>query len=228
MIVSEPDQPPDPATDYPPRESIRTRDYIRIDPGVFQGALPVVVFWIANSLFSAQIAIAASFVVSVIVFIRNKSSGAIRLLAILGFLIVSASAVTGLLFDSDRAFAAQNIIGDFVFAAIFLGSIAVGRPLIGIIARELTPGIQPVMDVRHAVFVQLTLINAALNVFTGVVRIFMFASLSTNTYVIVSRVAFLPLTAGFIVLCYVMITRTAIRIWPADMPHAHMLRGNRR
>jgi hypothetical protein len=206
------------------RDRVRTRDYISIDPSVFHGLLPVAAFVITNYLGPAQLAIAVSFIVSCVIFFRHRTRGVIRLLSVIGFTIVASSAVVGLVFESDRAFAAQNIMADVAFAALFAGSVIIGRPLIGAIARDLVPGIQPVMEPRHPVFVQLTLLNAAINIASAVVRALMITSLPVNTYVIVSRAVFLPVNIAFIALCYVMITRTAIRIWPADEPYEHLRR----
>jgi hypothetical protein len=194
------------------------RGYIKPDFRVFQGGIPPAVFFIANWLGPTQVAIALSFAASVWVFVRNPGSGVIRALSVLGFCVVTGSAIVGLALDSDKAFVAQNLIGDFAITAVCIGSVLIGRPLIGAIARELVPGIQPVMPVDHRVFVRLTLINAALNLGTGLVRILMLGALSANAYVVVSRVAFLPISALFFVLCYRWITQEAIRIWPADMP----------
>jgi hypothetical protein len=90
--------------------------------------------------------------------------------------------------------------------------------MIGAIAREMVPGIQPVMPLDHRVFMMLTLVNAAINLGTGVARIFLLDALTENQYVIVSRVVFLPLSIGYFLFCYREITRAAIRLWPDDMP----------
>jgi hypothetical protein len=66
--------------------------------------------------------------------------------------------------------------------------------------------------------VQLTLTSAAINLGEGVVRIFLLIALSDNAYVILSRVLFIPLSIGFYVLCYALVNREAIRIWPEGMP----------
>jgi intracellular septation protein A len=219
-----PSPPSDASPEQPRGERARTLDYLNIDASIFQGLLPVATFLVVNQFGPAQAAIGASFVVSAIIFVRNRARGVIRLLSVLGFSIVTISAIIGIVADSDRAFAAQNIVADVIFAAIFIASVLIGRPFIGLIARDLVPGIRPVMELRNPIFVQLTLLSAAINVVSAVARAFMIANLSVNTYVIVSRVVFLPVNIAFMVLCYVMITRTAIRIWPADEPYEHLRR----
>ncbi len=215
-----------PGAEPPPdeRNRARVRDFLNIDANVFQGFAPAVVFLIANQFGPAQIAIVLSFAAAVVVFARNKTSGVIRLLSTLGFAIIAFSTVLGLALDSDRAFVAQNIFADIVFAALFVSSVLAGRPLIGAIARELVPGIRPVMRVNLPVFVQLSLLNAAINGVSAVARYFMIESMSVNAYVILSRAVFIPVNIAFVVLCYVMIVRTAIRIWPEDEPYEHLRR----
>ena len=68
-------------------------DYIQLDPHVFIGLVPVAVFLIANYLGPAQVAIGLSFAVSCVVFVVNRSHGAIQMLSVLGFTIVAISAI---------------------------------------------------------------------------------------------------------------------------------------
>ncbi len=217
----------DPASAEREHEAARVRDFLNIDASVFQGFAPAIVFLIANQFGPVQVAIVLSFAAAVLVFVRNRASGVIRFLSSIGFAIVAFSTALSLALDSDRAFVAQNIFADVVFAAIFAGSVLAHRPLIGAIARELVPGVRPVMRVDLPVFVQLSMLSAGINVVSAVSRYFMIESMSINAYVILSRVVFIPVNIAFIVLCYVAITRTAIRIWPEDMPYEHLRRRGR-
>jgi hypothetical protein len=220
-------EPPPAEGQQDARERARVRDFLQIDASVFQGFLPAIVFLVANRFGPTQLAIVLSFAVAVWVFARNKSSGVIRLLSAIGFLIVAFSSVLGLALNSDRAFIAQNIFADIVFAVLFAGSVIVGKPLMGAIARELVPGIKPVMHIDLPVFVQLSLLNAAINAVSAVVRFFMIENMSTEAYIVLSRAVFIPVNIAFVVLAYVMVTRTAIRIWPEDEPYEHLRRRGR-
>lgn len=206
---------------------VRAQDYLRPDFRLLQGLLPVLVFIVLNRQATTQIAIGASFLVSIVVFWHNRSSGIIRFLTVLGFSLVAVAAVIGLILDNDKIFVAQNIATDFAIVAVSIGSIMVGKPLIGALARELTPGIRSVMAIDHPVFVKLTLINAALNVVTGVARIFLLQEVTANQYAVLSRVLFFPLSFAFVLLCFIWIGRTAIRIWPADVPFEDIRPGGR-
>ena len=226
------DPSPAPGGDVPQFDEVADdrmrRGYLRPDFRVLAGILPSVAFLVLNSVTATKIAIVVSFVVSAAVFVRNPGSGVIRALTVISFAVVFASAVVGLALDSGKAFVAQNMVGDFLIAAIFLGSVVIGRPMIGAIAREMVPAIQPVMAVDHFVFVKLTLINVVINLVTGAARLVLLDALTENQYVIASRALGFPLGVAFFLYAYREITRVAIRIWPADAPPPEQWRPARR
>ena len=76
---------------------------------------------------------------------------------------------------------------------------------------------KPVMAINHPAFVWLTALNGVMNAGQGVARWFMLDAMEVNTYVVVSRVVFIPMTVAFVVLCYAIVNRVAVRIWPADV-----------
>lgn len=199
------------------RSTIRMRDHVRFDPHILIGFVPVTVFLIANALGPAQVAIALSFAASCAVFVLTPGRGATRLLSITGFAIVTVSAVVGILADDDRIFVAQNIGIDLAFAALFAGSVFIGKPLIGLIAREAAPGIKPVLVLQDPVFVRLSLLNAGINIIEAALRVAMLGLLDANTYAVVSRASAVPVTILFIAYTYHEIFRRAIAIWPVDM-----------
>ena len=164
--------------------------------------------------------ISASLAVAVIVFARNRQSGVIRALSVLGFAIVAVSAAVGLTINSDKAFAAQNIVSDFAIAPIALGSILIGRPLAGAVGRELFPAIRPLVPERHGVFVVLTLVVVGINLATGVIRLVMIDALSTNDYVLLSRLIGIPFNILLFGLAYVLVLRVVEREL-AENPHLH-------
>ena len=156
-----PDEAPEDALDAPNLPDFRKLahgDFSAVDWRIFWSLLPLVVFLVLNSfrpedLWRTQVAIIASFAASTWVFATNRDSGVIRFITVLGFIVVAGSAVVGLAADSAKAFAAQNIYSDFLVAAVCLGSIAIGKPLVGAVARESIPALRTLMDPRHRVFV---------------------------------------------------------------------------
>jgi len=195
------------------------RDF-RFNPSVMEGGLPVVVFWLVNQFADAPVSISASFATAIIVFARNKQSGVIRALSVLGFVVVAGSAAVGLMMNSDKAFAAQNIVSDFVIVPIALGSILIGRPLAGAVGRELFPAIRPIVPERHRVFVFLTLVVVAINLSTGLIRLAMIDALSTNDYVLLSRVIGVPFNILLFGLAFVLVLRVIERELEEN-PHLH-------
>lgn len=193
--------------------------------GVLEGGAPVIVFWIANNLGPAPVAIVLSFLAAAVVFARNRKSGIVRVLSIVGFAIVAASAAVGLAFNSDKAFAAQNIVSDVSFVVIGLVSLAMQRPFVGPITRELIPALRPHLLDTDRVFYVLTVVNIALNVAQAVMRTWLIDVLSTNDYVVLSRVTAIPFNVGYFGLAYVLIVRRLDAIESAGQPPSspHML-----
>ena len=215
--MNRPDEPPEAAPE-PPNLPEFTRflhgDFSGVDWRIFWTALPVVVFLILNTfwpedLWRTQVAIVGSFLASAYVFATNRDSGVIRALVVLGFLIVAGSAAFGLAINSAKAFAAQNIFTDFIMAAISLGSVLAGKPLVGAVARQGVPALRTLMDPKHRVFVYLTLTFMAINIFTGIFRIFLLGEFNATEYVLISRATGLPFSVGFLIACYFSIKRTA-------------------
>ena len=215
--MNRPDEPPEGAPE-PPNLPEFTRflhgDFSGVDWRIFWTALPVVVFLILNTfwpedLWRTQVAIVGSFLSSAYVFATNRDSGVIRALVVLGFLIVAGSAAFGLAINSAKAFAAQNIFTDFIMAAISLGSVLVGKPLVGAVARQGVPALRTLMDPKHRVFVYLTLTFMAINIVTGIFRIFLLGEFNATEYVLISRATGLPFSVGFLIACYFSIKRTA-------------------
>ncbi len=215
--MNRPDEPPEGAPE-PPNLPEFTRflhgDFSGVDWRIFWTALPVVVFLILNTfwpedLWRTQVAIVGSFLASAYVFATNRDSGVIRALVVLGFLIVAGSAAFGLAINSAKAFAAQNIFTDFIMAAISLGSVLAGKPLVGAVARQGVPALRTLMDPKHRVFVYLTLTFMAINIVTGIFRIFLLGEFNATEYVLISRATGLPFSVGFLIACYFSIKRTA-------------------
>ena len=193
---------------------------LKFNYGVAQGGFPVLVFWIANNMGPTELALVLAFVTAVAVIVRNRQSGVIRALSILGFVVVAASAVAGLILASDKAFAAQNIVSDLALVVIGLGSVVLGRPIIGMITRELIPGLRQMLPEADRTFVILTLGFVALNLVQAIVRIYMLEAMSANTYIIVSRVFAVPLNLAFFVAAWMLVSRRVRDVSPRRPPEA--------
>lgn len=202
-----------------------------IDWRIFWSALPVLAFLVLNGfwpedLWRTQVAIVGSFAAAAWVFANNRDRGVIRVIAVMSFVVVSASAVVGLALNSAKAFAAQNIVADFLMAAICLGSVAIRKPLVGAVARESVPALRTLLAPDHRLFAVLTLTFMAMNLATAVFRIFLLDWLATaNEYVIVTQVTGRPLSAAFVVVCYFAIKRAARAVEAAAATPDHVPTG---
>ena len=185
-------------------------DASQINNEIWLSILPIAAFLGVDRVADTRVAIAAGFVAAVLVFLRTRKSGVIGYLAIGGIVIVGGTAVVGIILDSDKAFFASDAIGDFLWMGAFLVSVVVGRPLIGVFVREMFPGVRDWIPETHRVFVALSLAWAVQNVVTAVIRIILLDSLSTDSYLLWSRVATWPLNIGLFAISYYVIAH-AIR-----------------
>lgn len=180
------------------------------NPLIFRSVWPVATYWVVRSIAGTQAGILAGFAMAVYVFTTNRQrSGVIAALALGGMVVVGGSAIVGLILDSDRAYLASDAVRDFLTTALALGSLVVGRPLVGMVAREMSPRLAPVMEEKHVVFVYLTLGFALINLITGVLRLIMLQELGIGQYIVFSRVATFPINFGFFALGAWWVMRTA-------------------
>lgn len=131
----------------------------------------------------------------------------VRLLNVVGVAVVAASAAVGLWLDDARPFVAQNMASDFLIAALCLASLIARRPLVGLVALELIPGLRRRLTPNASAFVMLTAVYAAINLVTGVMRLVMLHHFDPSTYVILSRVVGLPFVLTFYGLAVAVIAR---------------------
>lgn len=181
--------------------------YLQLNYGVLEGGAPVIIFWVANNLGPSSLAIVLSFLTAAFVFVRNRKSGIVRILSIVSFAIVAASAAAGLALNNDKAFAAQNIVSDVSFVVIGIVSLVIGKPFVGPLTRELIPALRPLLNDADRVFVILTVVNVLINVVQAIVRVWLLDAMSTNSYVVVSRVIGVPFNVAYFGLAYVLIVR---------------------
>lgn len=188
-----------------------------IDPAVWWSILPVLIFWATRQIASSQVAIGAGFATAVIVFYinRKREKGILAWIALAGLVIVSGSAIAGLILDSEKAYLANDPIGDGITVLVALGSVLIGKPIIGLLACEIFPRLTRYLHYGDRVFVQITLMLAAKDLTTGVARVFLLDSLDTDGYLIFSRVVSWPINAVFFYLAYRMIQRANREARPA-------------
>lgn len=183
---------------------------MEINNEIWLSFLPVAAFLIVGRFADTRIAIGAGFAMALVVFLRTRHSGVIGQLAVGGIAIVGGAALVGVVIDSDKAFLASDPISDFLWVAAFGLSVLLGRPLMGIIVREMFPGAREWLPERHRVFVWLSVAWALQNILTAAIRIVLLDSLSAEGYILWSRVITWPLNVALFALSYYVIWR-AIR-----------------
>lgn len=178
---------------------------------IMSSILPVAVFYLLTRVADPWVAVLGGFIASAIVFSYNRRDRLIGVLTAFSFVIVTISAAVGIFSNNEKAYLAAGPIGDFAFVVLFLGSIAVGKPLIGGIARELLPKYAGHVPMNAPVFVWMTLAWAGFDLVHGLVRIWMLQEMSIGEYIIWSRLAFWPFSSALVGLTGLLAVREGKR-----------------
>jgi hypothetical protein len=142
--------------------------------------------------------------------LRGRRVPAILVLATLGLTIRT---LVGLASGSTFAYFVQPIATTVALAALFLGSVMIGRPVIGHLAHDFCP-ISPEVASRPAVLrlvAGLTVLWAGVHVLTAATTFGMLVSLSVPMFVTLKTIACFAITAGAIVVTVVWALGTARR-----------------
>ncbi len=182
-----------------------------INPRFVLVILPVVVFWLVRRVASPEMAIGAGFFASLIVFFMNRQRGATGMLAVLGIIIVGGATIVGIVLGSEKAYLANDPIGDYIIMTIALGSIVFRRPLFSLFARELVPVIERFLEPRHSVFFLATWLLVVVNAVQGTARVFLLQNLSVDQYLLWSRAISWSLNIALFAVTYVLIYRAVSR-----------------
>jgi intracellular septation protein A len=199
MLTTVPDEvaePPAPPT---------LRSVLRKHGGRFatDSVIPVVLFLVLNGTAGIGWAMVASTVWAVsLIGLRLHRHGAVGVLVwfSLGFVVVRG--VAGLLARSDAVYFGPGILNTLLVALAFAGSVCLRRPIVGMIAPIFYPFPD---DVRahptyRRVFSRLTLAWAALLASSVALQIWLLATASTNTYLVVRSAVTWPLSLALFVI----------------------------
>lgn len=162
---------------------------------ILWGAIPIAVFYALSRVAAPWMAISGGFAASAVVYWFNRRDTTLGMLTLFGFAVVSVSAVTGIVMNSEKAYLASGPAADFLFVPVYAVSIAIKKPLIGAIAREMFPKYAASVPLNAPVYVWLSVYWAAHDVVQGVARIFLLDTLSVGEYLVWSRVLNWPFTA---------------------------------
>jgi hypothetical protein len=130
--------------------------------------------------------------------LRGKQVPTILILATLG---LTVRTLVGLISGSTFAYFLQPIATTVALAAVFLGSVVIGRPVIAKLAHDFCP-IAPEVAGRPAVlrlFGGLTVLWAGVHAVTAAITLGMLVSMPVATFVALKTVACLGVTVAAIV-----------------------------
>lgn len=181
----------------------------QVNPRIGMTIIPVLVFWSVRQVAIPEVAIAAGFIASLTVFFINRRHGIIGALAVVSMLIVGGGALVGIITGNEKAFLANDPVGDFIVTTLTLGSIIIRRPLFGLLAREFVPALKNILEPRHTVFYITTLLLTVMNAMQGTARLYLLQNLSVDEYLIWSRVVSYSLNIVMFIIAYNLIGRAA-------------------
>ena len=104
-----------------------------------EGLFPLATFYLVWRWWGLAAGIVASVCVSAVIFLAERRAGRDALMLRIALASVVLEAAVGLLSGSTRAYLATGALENAVWAAAFIGSAAIGRPLAGVFARATYP-----------------------------------------------------------------------------------------
>lgn len=165
--------------------------------------IPAIMFFVIVKTINVPAAMAVVLIWAYAAILRRVVRGtkipAILMLATLGLTVRTA---VGLVSGSTFAYFIQPIATTVALAAVFLGSVAIGRPIIARLAHDFCP-LSP--DVAHRpevlrLFGGLTLLWAAVHIVTAAMTFGMLTTMPVATFVAFKTVACLGVTIAAIVI----------------------------
>ena len=134
-------------------------------------------------------------------------------LLVLGMVGITAKTIVAVLSGSAFIYFFQPVLANIAMGAVFLVSVAVGRPLIARLADEfweITP-VQKAHPAMHGLFRRLTLLWAAVNLSIAITTLMLLLWLPLATFVAMKQVTALSITFGATFLTIALSLRTARR-----------------
>lgn len=159
---------------------------------------PLLAFFVAWKLAGLFAGIAAAVSVGVLLYLYERRQGRPGLVVRLSLGLVLLRACVGLATGSTDTYLAQEIAIDCLLTSLFLGSVAIGRPVTELFAREIFPvpdAIRTAPEYR-AMFRTITLVWGAYFLLRGCVRLAAFLTLSKDGYIAVVAGSDVPFLLG--------------------------------
>ncbi|MGH7334659.1 MAG: DUF3159 domain-containing protein [Candidatus Rokuibacteriota bacterium] len=157
---------------------------------------PVLVFYIVWKLGGLAAGITAATLLALVAFWWERRRGASGMLPAIGLGIAIVQALAGLASGNVGAYFAPAVIANGLYGVTFLGSVAMGKPLAGVLAQETFPFPPRVKESAtfRRVFARVSLVWGGYMVGRGVLRLLVLAWSSVELFILVSVLTGIPLT----------------------------------
>lgn len=172
---------------------------------IVDGLAPQGVFLALNSTLGLRWAIAGASLISIAIAIfrkmRRQSIGWVLPISV-GFIVLRGTA--GIVSKSDAVYFGPGIANNFIVGAVFVASVPVGKPIIGLIA----PYVYPLTEENklHPLFRKitgrLTLLWGIYTLLMGVFQWWLLVSTTTNQFVVVRALVGWPTTIALTVFSF--------------------------
>jgi hypothetical protein len=161
---------------------------------VRDGLGPIVAFYIGWKLVGLVVGIAFATTFALVLYRRERRLGRPALVIRVATGLVLIRAVVGLVSGNTTLYLGQEVVLDFLIGTTVLGSVAIGRPLAAVFAREIYPFPSEVGGSRtlHDTFRVVTLAWGVYFIARSGVRLAALLTLSTDAYLLVAALSDAP------------------------------------
>jgi intracellular septation protein A len=159
---------------------------------------PVLVFYVTWKLVGLAWAVAAASGFALAAFWWERRRAASGIMPAIGLGIALVQAVVGLASGSATAYFVPGVVANALYGVTFLGSVAIGRPLAGVLAGETYP-FPPRVRASAAfrrIFARVSLAWGLYLLGRGTVRLLVLLSGGVDLFVLVSILTGIPFTAA--------------------------------
>jgi hypothetical protein len=167
----------------------------RSAPRVIRDGLgPIVSFFVGWKLAGLGVGIACATAFAAVVYRHERRACRPALIVRVAFVLVVIRAVVGLTSGSARVYLGQEVVIDALLGLTVLGSLAVGRPLASLFAREIYPfpeGLRDAPSLRRA-FRLITAVWGVYFLARSAVRLAAVLTLSVDQYLLVAALSDAP------------------------------------
>jgi intracellular septation protein A len=159
---------------------------------------PLLAFWLGWKLGGLAPGIALSSLVAVVAWLYERKRERPGLMSRISLVFVVVPALLGLFSGSEIAFLAPPVLLNLFFGLVFLGSAAIGRPLAGVFAAEMTdlpPEVRASRTYR-VVFGQISAVWGTYMVVRSIVRLVLLVQVGVDGFIVINGVTGVPLMAA--------------------------------